>query len=102
MANLPFGLQRFVEIARALATSPKVLLLDEAASGLDGREKELLCEHILEIRRSGVTIFMVEHDMNMTMNLAEEVVVLDHGQKIAEGTPREIQRHPEVIAVYLG
>ncbi|MBA2848890.1 branched-chain amino acid transport system ATP-binding protein [Thermosulfuriphilus ammonigenes] len=102
VANLPFGLQRFVEIARALATSPKVLLLDEAASGLDGREKEILCEHILEIRRSGVTIFMVEHDMNMTMNLAEEVVVLDHGQKIAEGTPREIQRHPEVIAVYLG
>ncbi|WP_456432953.1 ABC transporter ATP-binding protein [Thermosulfuriphilus sp.] len=102
VSNLPFGLQRFVEIARALATDPKILLLDEAASGLDGREKEELSRHILEIRRSGVTIFMVEHDMNMTMNLADEVVVLDHGRKIAEGGPREVQRHPEVIAVYLG
>ncbi|OAG26786.1 ABC transporter ATP-binding protein [Thermodesulfatator autotrophicus] len=101
-ASLPFGLQRYLEIARALATCPHLLLLDEAASGLDAREKDLLKERIEAFKKEGVTILLVEHDMNLVMELADEVIVLDMGRKIAQGTPREIQRHPEVIAVYLG
>ncbi|WP_456369934.1 ABC transporter ATP-binding protein [Thermodesulfatator atlanticus] len=100
--SLPFGLQRYLEIARALALEPKMLLLDEAASGLDASEKELLLKIISNLKKQGVTILLVEHDMNMVMEIADEVIVLDQGQKIAQGTPREIQRHPDVIAVYLG
>ncbi|AEH45933.1 ABC transporter related protein [Thermodesulfatator indicus DSM 15286] len=101
-ASLPFGLQRYLEIARALATHPTLLLLDEAASGLDAREKDLLKERIIALKQEGITILLVEHDMNLVMDLADEVIVLDMGRKIAQGTPREIQRNPEVIAVYLG
>ncbi len=100
--NLPFGLQRYLEIVRALATKPRLLLLDEAASGLDASEKKVLMELIVRLKRDGLSILLVEHDMNLTMELADEVIVLDQGRKIAQGTPREIQKHPEVIKVYLG
>jgi len=98
----PFGTQRYLEIVRALATRPRLLLLDEAASGLDAAEKATLAELIRNLKKQGLTILMVEHDMNLTMDLADEVIVLDQGEKIAQGTPREIQRDEKVIAVYLG
>jgi len=100
--DLPFGLQRLVEMARALAAEPRLLLLDEPASGLDIHDRNRLCEIIRQIRDEGITILMVEHDMNITMSLAEEVIVLDSGKKICEGTPKEVQRDPEVIRIYLG
>ncbi len=101
-ASLPFGLQRYLEIVRALAARPRFLLLDEAASGLDASEKALLMDLIRRLKREGLSILLVEHDMNLTMELADEVIVLDQGRKIAQGPPLEIQRHPEVIRVYLG
>lgn len=101
-AELPFGRQRLLEIARALATEPTLLLLDEAASGLSTREKRDLVSLIYAIRDAGVTIFMVDHDMELVMGISDEVVVLDHGEMIAEGTPTEIQHNERVIAAYLG
>jgi branched-chain amino acid transport system ATP-binding protein len=101
-SNLPFGRQRLVEIARALATDPVLLLLDEPAAGLNIYETKELAELILKIRDRGVTCLVVEHDMSLVMNISDEVVVLDQGQKIAEGPPRAIQRNPEVIRIYLG
>jgi len=100
--NLPFGRQRLVEFARALATEPSLLLLDEPAAGLNIYETQELSQLILRIRDTGVTCLVVEHDMSLVMNISDEVVVLDQGQKIAEGPPAAIQRHPEVIRVYLG
>jgi branched-chain amino acid transport system ATP-binding protein len=100
--NLPFGRQRLVEFARALATEPSLLLLDEPAAGLNIYETQELSQLILKIRDTGVTCLVVEHDMSLVMNISDEVVVLDQGQKIAEGPPSAIQRNPEVIRVYLG
>ncbi len=101
-ANLPLGHQRLLEIARALATEPQLLLLDEPAAGLDMTETERLKDFIFAIRERGITVLLVEHDMSLTMEVADDIVVLDHGELLAEGPPRYIQRHPAVIAAYLG
>ncbi len=101
-ANLSFGRQRLVEFARALATEPALLLLDEPAAGLNIYETKELSDLILKIRDRGVTCLIVEHDMSLVMNISDEVLVLDQGQKIAEGPPKEIQRNPDVIRIYLG
>jgi branched-chain amino acid transport system ATP-binding protein len=100
--SLSFGRQRLVEFARALATEPTLLLLDEPAAGLNIYETQRLSGLILKIRARGVTCLVVEHDMSLVMNISDEIVVLDQGQKVAEGPPREIQRNPEVIRIYLG
>ncbi|MCL6559335.1 MAG: ABC transporter ATP-binding protein [Firmicutes bacterium] len=101
-ANLPYGDQRRLEIARALATAPRLLLLDEPAAGLNMRETAKLAETIFRIRERGITVLLVEHDMSLVMEVSDEILVLNYGRKVAEGPPREIQRHPEVIAAYLG
>jgi branched-chain amino acid transport system ATP-binding protein len=101
-AALPLGDQKLLEIARALATEPKLLLLDEPAAGLNMRETAKLSETILRLPQRGITVMLVEHDMNLVMEISDEVLVLNYGKKIAEGPPREIQRNPEVIAAYLG
>lgn len=99
---LSFGHQRLVEIARALALRPSLLLMDEPASGLNDSETEQLAELILRISALGVTVLLVEHDMRLVMGLADHVVVMDHGQKMAEGPAREVRNNPKVIAAYLG
>ncbi len=100
--SLPLGLKRLLEIARALAAAPKLLLLDEPASGLDPVETERLGERIMDLRRRGLTVLLVEHDMSLTMEVADDIAVLSYGRLLAQGPPRAIQRHPEVIAAYLG
>ncbi|MBI1173544.1 ATP-binding cassette domain-containing protein [bacterium] len=99
---LPYGEQRLLEVARALAASPTMLLLDEPAAGLNTEETESLARVIQRVNESGVTIMLIEHDMSFIMRVAHRIAVLDFGRKIAEGTPEEIRAHPDVIAAYLG
>lgn len=101
-ANLPFGKQRRLEIARALATEPSLLLLDEPAAGLNIYETKEMADLVLKIRKWGITVLLVEHDMSLVMDISDEIVVLNYGSKVAEGRPEEIQRDPEVIRIYLG
>jgi len=99
---LPYGEQRLVELAVAVAARPQLLLLDEPAAGMTGAEKERLIALIRKIRERDVTVLVVEHDMRLVMGLSEIVIVLNHGRVIAEGVPAEIRAHPEVIRAYLG
>lgn len=100
--SIPFGQQKLLAIARALATEPKLLMLDEPGAGLNALEKDALGDLIRRIRDLGTTVLLVEHDVNMVMTLAEWIMVLDYGRKIAEGTAREVQQNREVISAYLG
>jgi branched-chain amino acid transport system ATP-binding protein len=101
--NLPYGAQRRLEIARAMATDPFLLLLDEPAAGMNPQETDELNELIIGIREDeGITIFLIEHDMKLVMSLSDRIYVVDYGKKIAEGRPEEIKRNPAVIKAYLG
>jgi branched-chain amino acid transport system ATP-binding protein len=99
---LTYGRQRLLEIARALAAKPKLLLLDEPAAGLNSEETRLLAAAIRRIAAGGTTVLLIEHDMNLVMTTADTVAVLDFGKKIAEGTPRSVREDPAVVAAYLG
>jgi branched-chain amino acid transport system ATP-binding protein len=101
-SDLPFGWQRLLEIARALAAQPRLLLLDEPAAGLNAVETQLLGELIRQIQAQGTTVLLVEHDMSLTMEISDRILVLDQGRKLAEGTPKEIQTNEKVMAAYLG
>jgi branched-chain amino acid transport system ATP-binding protein len=101
-SNIPFGYQKMIEIGRALATKPRLLLLDEPASGLNDHERNQLSLLISKMRESGLTILLVEHNMDLVMKVSDEILVLNYGSKIAEGTPSEIQNNQDVIDAYLG
>jgi len=100
--NLPYGKQRELEIARALATEPEVIFLDEPAAGMNPQETEELMATIKRIRGLGITVVLIEHDMKLVMNICDKIIVLNYGRKIAEGTPGHIQNNKEVIEAYLG
>lgn len=100
--SLSYGEQRALEIARALATAPRLLMIDEPAAGLNAAEVEMLLDRIGVLRSRGMTIVVVEHNMDLVMKLADRVLVMDYGQHLYEGTPAEVQAHPAVIAAYLG
>ena len=100
--NLPYGNQRELEIARALATEPELVFLDEPAAGMNPQETDNLMKTIRKIRDLGITVLLIEHDMKLVMNICEYITVLNYGQKIAEGTPEEIKKNPLVIEAYLG
>jgi branched-chain amino acid transport system ATP-binding protein len=101
-ASLAYGEQRMLELARALATSPRLLMLDEPAAGLNAAEVERLLERIRILRERGMTVIVVEHNMDLVMKVADRVLVMDYGQYLFEGTPTEVQANPTVIAAYLG
>jgi branched-chain amino acid transport system ATP-binding protein len=101
-ASIPIGSQRLLEIARALATEPEILLLDEPAAGLNTQETRQLGTLIRTIKEMGITVVIVEHDMELVMDISDEIIVLNYGKRIAEGKPMEIQTNQEVIDVYLG
>jgi len=101
--NLPYGTQKLIELGRALALEPEVLLLDEPSAGMNLEEKENLIFSIRDIRDDfGITVLLVEHDMNLVMDISDRILALNYGQVIAEGVPKEIQKHPEVLKAYLG
>ena len=101
-AALSYGALKRLEIARALAAEPRILLLDEPAAGCNGAETEEIDRLIQEIARRGITVALVEHDMKLVMKISDHIVVLDYGRKLAEGTAAEVRRSPEVIRAYLG
>ena len=103
IANLPYGVRKVVELARALCTQPKLLLLDEPSSGLSVEETEEMAFWIQDIRSLlHITVLMVEHDMSLVSSVSDRVLALNYGRTIAEGTAREVQEHPEVVKAYLG
>ena len=103
VAGLPYGVRKVVELARALCTEPRLLLLDEPSSGLNVEETDDMAFWIQDIKNElGITVLMVEHDMTLVSRVSDRVLALNYGRKLAEGTPREVQSHPEVIAAYLG
>ncbi|MDQ7776110.1 ABC transporter ATP-binding protein [Paracoccus aminovorans] len=103
VGRLPYGLKKRVELARALAAEPRILLLDEPMAGMNVEEKEDMCRFILDVNDEfGTTIALIEHDMGVVMDLSDRVVVMDYGKKIGDGTPDEVRNNPEVISAYLG
>jgi len=102
VGDLSFGQRRMVELARALASEPRLILLDEPASGLNPHETDDLAGRIRALRDGGLTVLLVEHDMSLVMDIADDILVLHYGRPIAEGPPQAVRNHPEVLAVYLG